>query len=269
MLDDTLRTADLSDAAPAHFVRPTPGYHWMTWEEAILRKHYPDRATGPAHCAELLPHRALSSIYAKARTLGLSAPHQGSAGKQFARTWERTEAIDAALRAHYASSTGRRGGMAALAASTGRPRGWLQHRAAELGLTRSNPMLLNNPWSAKELELLEKVAHLSLKVIVSKLKAAGFTRTQGAVMGQIKRRKLDRDDPDRFTTVSLSQALGVCEKTVARWIDQHGLPAEREGAAQVRRVHRKKLRAWIAKNLAAIDLRRVDQAWFMDLVFGG
>jgi hypothetical protein len=36
----------------------------------------------------------------------------------------------------------------------------------------------------------------------------------------------------------------------------------------VQTIERKRLRAWVAKHQQFINLRRVDQPWFMELAFG-
>lgn len=58
--------------------------------------------------------------------------------------------------------------------------------------------------------------------------------------------------------------------TIVDWIERRDLPALREQAGQQVRytVERRALRGWIKLHPRYIDLRRVDQVWFLDLVFG-
>jgi ribosomal protein L37E len=262
----TLIDADIS-RVPGAASRPS-GYFWATTELATLRAVYP--VGGVAAAMAALPHRKRSAIYGKARQLGVNAPRQlvGTAGKRFAKKYPTTDQIDQAIRDGYATAT-KRGDYTAIAVRCGRPAWWVQKRAAVLGVTRTNRTRLD-AWKAAEIEILEEWAHCDAKVIRQKLARAEFDRTLTAICIQIKRRKLDRTDPDKWTAPDLAGLLGVNPATIADWINRRGLAATKRthGPHGVWVLHRRDVRAWIRANPRFVDLRRVDQPWFMDLVFG-
>ncbi|AKJ28761.1 hypothetical protein AAW51_2070 [Caldimonas brevitalea] len=244
---------------------------WTTVEETTLRLHYP--VDGPRKCVELLPKRNLYSIYAKARLLGLRAPKvPPTAGKRFATKYPPNDAVDTAIREGYAACKGR-GDVAKIAARVGRPRWWVSKRAAELGIAK--PPLRQPPWSTEELAILEACGHMSVTHIAKKLRDAGFSRTPSAVGNALKRNHIDRTDPDTWSARELGGLLGVTGKTVVDWIERRSLPASRAGTRRsedqgdIWVIKRNGLRRWLASNPGFVDLRKVDQVWFMDLAFGG
>lgn len=242
---------------------------WTTAELSTLRAIYPVGGSFAAHAA--LPNRTRAAIMAKAQQLDLRAPrqHLGTAGKKLTRRWEATEQIDQAIRDGYATAR-KRGDYKAIAERVNRPQWWVQKRAARLGVTRTNRSRLD-AWRGPELEMLEDWAHCDPSVIRRKLAKAGFQRTVTAISIQLKRRKFDRTDPDRWAAPELAELLGVNAATVADWIERRGLKAVRKAYGPHGRfmLHRRDVRAWIKLNPRYVDLRRVDQPWFMDLVFGG
>ncbi|MBE7420650.1 MAG: helix-turn-helix domain-containing protein [Ideonella sp.] len=246
--------------------RPAPGYLWTTTEVAALRETYP---AGGVKAAQEALRRPVGAIHAKARTLGLRAPKLGTTGLRFARKYPAHERIDQAIRDGYASAT-QRGDIQRLADSLGRPKWWVQKRAAALCLTRTTRLHVR-PWSREELEVLHAYAACDLKVIAQKLRGAGFERTPTACAIQLKRRRIDRMDPDTWSAPDLAELLGVHARTVADWIDRRGLRATKRerGPHGVWMLKRRDVRAWIKSNPRYVDLRRVDQTWFMDLVLGG
>lgn len=228
---------------------------WTLPEVAILRQHYP--VDGPEKCAHLLPHRTLGSIYQQARLSGLRAPKSPAVRHK----WETTPYIDAEIRRVY-QSVMKKNDAQKLAARLGYPRWWVCKRAALLGLVA--PRFKEPAWSADEVALLEMHSTKHPKIIQKHLKAAGFERTETAIIVQRKRRKLETQDPDYYTTGELALMMGVDPTTVMRWIESEGLPA-RKGV--LRRVSRAALRNWIRDHAQSVDLRKVDRFWFIDLAF--
>lgn len=251
--------------------RPMPGAPkwspWLTPEVAKLRELYPLGGAEAVHAA--MPHRTVSSIHGKAQNLKVKCLKASTQGQRFARKYPQSDHIDADIRHGYTVAT-RKGDYKRIAEKVGRPDWWVHKRAAQLGLTRNNRTRLD-AWSIPELELLERWATCTLTVIRRKFSDAGFKRTETAIALKLKRSGIDRDDPDRWNPPSLAVLLGVNAKTVCDWIERRGLPAVDEGAGQQARywVTRKQLRNWIKSHPRYIDLRKVDQVWFMDLVFGG
>lgn len=242
------------------------GYFWTTVEVAIVRQHYP--VGGCNACQPLLPNRKRSAIHAKAQQMGLKAPAGLTKGKRFARLHRTSDALDAQIRAVYAEQT-QRGAVKAWAERNGLPAWWVQKRATVLGVARSSRTRVDC-WTRPELDLLEEFAACDLRVIAKKLRDAGFSRTPVAIGVQLKRRKLDRHDPDVWTAPDLAGLLGVNPATVADWITRRGLKAEKHARGQfgVWVLNRRQVKAWVAANPRYIDLRKVDQVWFMDLAFG-
>ncbi len=252
------------DTAPARTIRL--GDQWLTTELTVLRELY---GTGGAQAVhQRLPHRSLASIRAKAAAEGVRGVRQSTLGKRFARIYPQRDDIDMAVREGYIHAKAK-GDIKALAERLGRPGWWVQKRAAQLGVTRTNTTRLDS-WMKPELEILELYAAAGLDVIAKKLREAGYRRTPTAIAVQLKRRQIDRTDPDRWSATQLAPLFGVNPSTVADWIERRGLPAKKSGqgirAAQL--CHRKDIRRWIAANPGRVDLRRVDQAWFWDVMFG-
>ena len=246
--------------------RPGPGVaaDWLTTEVAALQRLYP---TGGASAVQaVLPHRSLTAIRAKAWGLQVKCLKGTTTGLRFARRYPQCDHIDNAVREGYMHLKNK-GDVKALAERIGRPAWWVQKRASGMGLARCN-RTRTDCWTAPELALLEELAACDVNVIAAKFRKAGFARTATAIGIQLKRRKFDRTDPDRWTATELGPLLGVDPKTVQTWIAVRGLPATREAWGPNGRlmVQRKQLRAWIATHQRYVDLRRVDQTWFMDLV---
>lgn len=244
------------------------GYHWTTLEKAVIAQHYPE--AGVARCVEMLPHRGIGACYAMARRLGLSAPPAANrlAGRRFAKKYPADDRIDLLIRDAYAAGIVR-GKLKALALDVGRPRWWVQKRAVDLGCTIERVAPL--PWCRTELALLEQHAACLPKIIARKLADHGFRRSPTAVVQQLKRRGIDRSDPDSWSATDLAQLVGVNPKTVADWIDRRGLKAQKVSDAQRSRfvITRRALRAWLRDHHGFVDLRRVDQPWLWGLMLGG
>lgn len=265
-LSDAPMGLDDAVATPRPARTGAQGGPWLTTELSVLREHYP--AGGAARVQALLPHRTLAAIREKAAGQGVRAPRMGTLGCRFERRWPQRDDIDMAIREGYVHAT-QRGDIKRLAERLGRPADWVQRRAAGMGLTRTNRTRLDC-WTPAELELLDTYAAARLEVIAAKLAKAGFKRTPTAVGIVLRRRKMDRTDPDVWSATQLGPLLGVNPKTVADWIDRRGLKAKKLGEGVTTRymVHRRELRRWIPGNYHYIDPRRVDWAWFCEIVFG-
>lgn len=238
---------------------------WLTTELAILREHY--GTGGSSKVRELLPHRSLGSIRAKAAAERVQGIHNTTLGRSLARIYQNREDIDAAIREGYLRAT-EKGAIKALAARIDRPAWWVQKRAAKLGVTRTNGTRVD-AWSSEEIAIVDQWAVASMQTIVRKLSEAGFNRTPAAVAIIMKRRQIDRTDPDVWSATQLAPLFGRDPKTIADWVERRGLRAARTRGPQGKLlIHRRDLRRWIATNQHLIDLRRVDQPWFWEVVFG-
>lgn len=252
---------------PQPKLAPAPIFkHWNTREVDLLRKHYP--AGGAEACREVLPGRTASAIHGKANALGVRQNRRGSKRRRHQVGVD----FDQQVQALYARGL-KRGDVARFADINGVPRWFVLKRAQALGLAFQR--VAPTPWSRRELELLQEHAAKTPVVIARLLRAQGYKRSPTAVTVQIKRRHIDRDDPDTWSASSLAPLLGVDSKTITKWIATLGLPAERRGTQRTAAqggdewvIRRASLRLWIRDHAVLIDLRKVDRFWFIDLAFG-
>lgn len=265
MTFDTAHSEPQQAAEPAASMPAFTGA-WRTTEEAALRRLYP--AGGADAVRAELPHRSLTAIRVKAAAMRVKCTKGSTTGLRFARVYEQRDDIDTMVREGYIHAKAK-GDIKRLAERIGRPAWWVQKRAASLGMSRTNRTRLDG-WTDDEMALLDKWAACVPKVISIKLRQAGFSRTEVAVSVKLKRLKIDRFDPNRWTATEVAPLLGVNPATVADWVERRGLPAKREtwGPHGKLMISRDRLRSWISKNRGYIDLRRVDQVWFFELLFG-
>lgn len=241
-----------------------PGSPWLTTELAILRQHYPQ---GAKAVQALLQHRTLACIRSKAASEGIKGNRRTTMGMRWSKIHATRPDIDMAIREGYINATAK-GDIKRLAERLQRPAWWVQKRAASLGVTRTNRTRLD-AWLPAELQILETYAAAGLDVITTKLRQAGYKRTATGVSVQMKRRQIDRVDPDVWSANQLGPLFGVDPSTVVGWITRRGLVAKRYGEGMTNRymVHRRELRRWMRSNLHLVDLRRIDQAWFREVMF--
>ncbi len=184
-----------------------------------------------------------------------------------------TEQIDQRIREIYLShpDAKSRPGIQLLAKQVGIPHWALKKRARELGVARTK----EKPWSEPELEILERYAWMSDERIRLKLKAAGYSRTVTAIHLKLKRMRF-KEGVSFYSANGLAQALGIDNHTVARWIRAGHLKAKRRKTERTEQqggdiylIHEKDVRRFILKHPTDIDLRKVDQLWFLDLITNG
>jgi hypothetical protein len=184
-----------------------------------------------------------------------------------------SDEIDRRIREIYQSAPDAkaRPGIRLLAKKVGMPHWALKKRARELGLARTK----EKPWSDAELEILARYAWMSDERIRLKLKQAGYLRTATAVHLKLQRMKFKQDG--RFYSAnSLANALGIDNHVVSRWIRSGHLKAQLRGTARGEAqhgdtylIHEKDVRSFILEHPAEINLRKVDQLWFLDLITNG
>lgn len=242
---------------------------WTGRELLILRNTYP---TGGLEASlPKLPGRTPSSIYQRAGLLGLVAPSESRRGTPRAK-WTSNEHLDALIRRTYEGRPDK-GAIKALARDTGRPRAWLRDQAMRLGC--AVPRFKEPAWSAAENEIVSENAHRHPATIVKLLKRAGFVRTDVAVVMQRKRLGASTEDPNHFTAHGLAALFGVDGGTVCAWIEKGWLQARKRGTARTEAqggdqwwIHRRQVRAFVVDNVAAVDFRKVDKFWLVDLLAG-
>jgi hypothetical protein len=238
--------------------------YWTTSEVGLLREQY--ESLGPDICAQLLPGRSSDSVRYKARTLGLANPP----GTFMKRKHKNSPHIDTQIRMTYQAAPVK-GAISRLAERVGRPRWWVSRRARELGLV--SPRLMEPDWADAEVELLARYAYASSRVILRKLKLAGFDRTETAITVKRVRLGFRPADNGYYTARQCAGLMGVDNKSVTRWIDKGLLKAEKRGTNRTAQqggdhwwIKDKNIRRLIVEHTAAIDIRKVDKFWFVDLL---
>ena len=189
------------------------------------------------------------------------------------RKYAFTAQIDQRIREIYFShpNAKTRLGIRQLAEQVGIPHWTLKKRARELGLARTK----EKPWSEPELAILARYAWMSDERIRLKLKAAGYARTVTGVHLKLKRMRF-KCAPSFYSGKGLAQALGIDSHVVTRWIKSGHLRAQLRGTARgeqqggdIYLIREKDVRRFILEHPTEIDLRKVDQLWFLDLITNG
>ena len=192
---------------------------------------------------------------------------------QSRRKYVFTDQIDQLIRAVYLNHRDgkTRFGIRPLAKKVGMPHWALKKRARELGLARTKEL----PWSDRELGILARYAWMSDERIRLKLKTAGYSRTVTGIHLKLKRMRF-KHDGSFYSAYSLAQALGIDSHAVTRWIKSGHLKAKLRGTARTERqngdsylIQEKDVRRFILEHPTDIDLRKVDQLWFLDLITNG
>jgi hypothetical protein len=181
-----------------------------------------------------------------------------------------TDQIDQLIREFYLSrpDSKTRPGIRLLAKKVGIPHWTLKKRARELGLARTK----ESAWSEPELVILARCAWMSDERLRLKLKAVGYTRTATAIHLKLKRMAYKKGG-DFYSAHGLAQALGIDAHAVTRWINHGRLKASLRGTARGERqngdiylIREKDVRRFVLEHPSEIDLRKVDQLWFLDYV---
>jgi hypothetical protein len=184
-----------------------------------------------------------------------------------------TDQIDQLIREIYLNhrDAKTRPGIRPLAKKVGMPHWALKKRARELGLARTKEL----PWNEAELAILCRYAWMSDERIRLKLKAAGYPRTVTGIHLKLKRMRF-KHDGIFYSAYSLAEALGIDPHAVTRWIKTGHLKARFRGTARTPQqngdsylIQEKDVRRFILEHPTEIDLRKVDQLWFLDLITNG
>ena len=192
---------------------------------------------------------------------------------QSRRKYVFTDQIDRLIRETYHNrrEAKTRFNIRPLAKKVGMPPWALKKRARELGLARTKEL----PWSEAELGILARYAWMSDERMRLKLKAAGYSRTVTGIHLKLKRMRF-KHDGSFYSAYSLAQALGIDPHAVTRWIKSGHLQAKFRGTARGPQqngdsylIQEKDVRRFILEHPTEIDLRKVDQLWFLDLVTNG
>jgi len=175
-----------------------------------------------------------------------------------------TDQVEAVLRACYDSTVP--GRAAEIAAEIGWSRCAVKKAATKLGLTRPWPADRRSWTSAEDAVLVEWQGLHSARSIGKKI-----GRGETSVILRMKRLGLSRRVRNGYSARDLARCFGVDDKVVCRWCDQGWLSSARQGtrrANDVRRISRAAVLDFIREHREQYVLRKVDQAWFLDLVLG-
>jgi hypothetical protein len=243
---------------------------WTAREIKILREHYP--TAGLEACVPLLPGRTLYAIYQKASQEGLiPSKARGAFPRQ---RWLSSPQIDAAI-TQMMQGAPKEGEIKKLARTLGRPYWWVGRRARRLGLTP--PRFKEPPWSEAEDEFIAGRAGLSPDIIARHMRGAGYVRTPTAIAVRLKRlhQPTGRNaDLSHYTAGGLAKLFGVDVSVVAKgWIRKGLLVAGRRGTERTAAqggdeywIDVRDVRRFVIENPHAVDLRKVDKFWFIDLL---
>lgn len=178
--------------------------------------------------------------------------------------WKVTPEMDAYIREHYDSWT--KGLPAEIGEALGLPV-WLVHRrATRLGVARKK----QPNWTKAEIEALHGLIATSSLETIARL----LGRTKHAVNLMARRRGLAKR-ADAYTEASLAEALGVSPAWVASRVRSGGLRARLRGTERTEAqngdywyITDEAVLDYLVEHPHDIELRRVDQVWFLDLVLG-
>jgi len=179
-----------------------------------------------------------------------------------------TPALDAYMREHYYGGLNQRFKVInTLMRQTAFPRWYIKKQAARLGLTLHPD---RRAWTPAELNLLDKwVGKFSTATIAKRLH-----RTETSVVVKLKHMKISRRVRNGYTMRQLELCFGEDHHKIERWIAQGWLTDKRQGTkrkptSQGGDIHRFKecaILEFIRAHPQEINLGKVDQLWFLDLV---
>ena len=179
-------------------------------------------------------------------------------------TYPITEAVEAILRERYDSNI--RGRRQEIADVLGWPAPAVGRAARQLGLSRPWPKD-RREWTADEVAFVRRWAGKRSP----KWMAHRMERGPTSIVLKIRRLGLSRRVRDGYSAHDLAPLFGVDPKTVIRWIRLGWLAAKRRGTAHPNdaySVDQSDLLPFIRAHRGEIDLRKVDQDWFLDIVLG-
>jgi hypothetical protein len=171
------------------------------------------------------------------------------------------------MRAHYHGGLHQRGRVIKeLARQTGLPRWYIKRQARRLGLAMRPD---RRPWTKAELETVERLlGKVSAATIAKRLK-----RTETSVVMKIKALGHSRRVGEGYTIRDLEECLGEDHHKIQKWIANGWLLERLQGTRRhdgnSRDIHRffeKDILNFIKYHPQEINLGKVDQMWFIDLV---
>ena len=149
---------------------------------------------------------------------------------------------------------------------TGMPRWYIKRQAARLGLTLH---MDRRPWTASEMNLLEKlVGRVSSATIAKRLH-----RPESSVVNKLKRIGTSRRVRNGYTMCDLELCFGEDHHKITQWIKNGWLRDRLQGTRRhdgngndIHRIREKDILTFIRNHPQELNLGKVDQTWFLDLV---
>ncbi|MGB6875382.1 MAG: hypothetical protein WBD87_05055 [Candidatus Acidiferrales bacterium] len=149
---------------------------------------------------------------------------------------------------------------------TGLPRWYIKRQAARLGVTMN---MDRKPWTPAELSVLEKlVGRVSSATIAKRLH-----RPESSVVDKLKRLGNSRRVRAGYTMHDLEQCLGEDHHKISTWISKGWLRDRLQGTQRhdgngrdIHRIREKDILHFLKNHPHEINLGKVDQTWFLDLV---
>ena len=126
-------------------------------------------------------------------------------------------------------------------------------------------------WTEAEDQVIRDNIEHNEKRIHRMLCGAGFSRSLRAVRDRLDRMRL-RTERTCYNPSTLSLMMGVSKSTIQRWIKRGWLRATRRIDDRIDHqylIEPKDLRRFIKRYPNAFSIERVDQTWFLDLIFQG
>ena len=174
---------------------------------------------------------------------------------------------DAHLKAHYFGGLNRRFQVLnRMIRLTGLPRWYIKRQAARLGLTMR---MDRRPWTQAELKLVEHlVGRVSAATIAKRLH-----RPESSVVNKLKRLGTSWRVREGYTMRDLEECLGEDHHKISVWIGNGWLRDRPQGTNRhggngndIHRIREKDILHFIKNHPQEINLGKVDQVWFLDLV---
>jgi hypothetical protein len=174
---------------------------------------------------------------------------------------------DAYLKAQYFGGLNRRFRVLnRMIRLTGLPRWYIKRQAARLGLTMK---MDRRSWTQAELDHLENlVGRVSSATIAKRLH-----RPESSIVNKLKRLGTSRRVRDGYTMRELELCLGEDHHKIAGWIKNGWLQDRLQGTHRhngngkdIHRIREQDILDFIRNHPQEINLGKVDQTWFLDLV---
>ncbi len=174
---------------------------------------------------------------------------------------------DAYLKAQYFGGLNRRFRVLnRMIRLTGLPRWYIKRQAARLGLTMH---MDRKPWTRGELDVLDDlVGRVSATTIAKRLR-----RPVSSVINKLKRMQISRRVRNGYTMRDLGLCLGEDHHKISGWIKNGWLQDRLQGTRRhdgngrdIHRISEKDILDFLRNHPQEINLGKVDQTWFLDLV---